>query len=47
MVNEQKQSMTQQGPEETHAWGQILANGLWVLTLLMILAFFWQSVSSM
>lgn len=47
MANEEKQSATQQGPEEAHAWGQMLANGLWMVTLLMILAFFWQSVDAM
>ncbi len=47
MENEEKQSVTQPSPIETHAWGQVLANCLWVVTLLMVLAFFWQSFGEM
>jgi hypothetical protein len=47
MENEEKQSVTQSSPTEMHAWGQMLANGLWVVTLLMVLAFFWQSFGEM
>jgi hypothetical protein len=47
MENQEKQSVTQPSPIETHAWGQMLANGLWIVTLLMVLAFFWQSFGEM
>ncbi len=47
MANEEKQSTVEQGPAGMHAWGQILANSLWVVTLLMVLAFFWQSFGEM
>jgi hypothetical protein len=47
MANQEKQSLAQQKPSGVHAWGQMLANSLWVVTLLMVLAFFWQSVGEM
>jgi hypothetical protein len=47
MANQEKQSVTQQGAAGTHAWGQILANSLWAVTLLLVLAFFWQSIEAL
>jgi hypothetical protein len=47
MENLEKQSVPQPSPIATHAWGQLLANGLWAVTLLMVLAFFWQSFGEM
>ena len=47
MANQEKTSAKPQGPVGTHVWGQVLANCLWVVTLLMVLAFFWQSIGEM
>lgn len=47
MANQEKQSVSQQGSVEAHVWGQVFANCLWVVTLLMVLAFFWQSIEMM
>lgn len=47
MENEEKQPLSQPSLIETHSWGQMLANSLWIVTLLMVLAFFWQSFGEM
>ena len=47
MASAEKPSMTQPHPVDTHSWGQVLANCLWVVTFLMVLAFFWQSIGAM
>lgn len=47
MGSPKKTSVTPQGPAETNVWGQVLANCLWVVTLLMVLAFFGQSIGEM
>lgn len=47
MEKQEKQSVAQLSSIETYAWGQLLANGLWIVTLLMVLAFFWQSFGEM
>lgn len=47
MTNQEKASVTPQGSAGTDVWGQMLANCLWGVTLLMVLAFFWQSIGEM
>jgi hypothetical protein len=47
MANQEKKPVTPQDPAGTHVWGQVLANCLWVVTLLMVLAFFVQSIGEM
>ena len=46
MTNDQKQQTAQQDTVVTNFWGERLANALWLVTLLMVIAFFWQSIEA-
>ena len=47
MANQEQQTRKQPEQAGAQGWSQVLGNGLWVVTLLMVLAFFWQSIGMM